>query len=195
MSSMAAEACSPMQSNDDASKRDAELLRSLRRRDLAALDALLAAHGARLSRLAYLLVGDRHSAADIVQETLIAAWDSARRTDERTRLRSWLSGILLNRCRKHRRSAGRRRRRESEAVQRRAAEMSAGAAADSEDLAAMQRALLQLDDDLREVLVLRYFQQLGVREAADAIGVPEGTVKSRSHAAIAAMRALMQVKP
>ena len=58
----------------------------------------------------------------------------------------------------------------------------------------MQRALLRLDDHWREVLVLRYFQQLSVRETAEALGLAEGTVKSRCHSAIQAMRELMQVK-
>ena len=48
----------------------------------------------------------------------------------------------------------------------------------------LQEALDQLPDSLRDVLQLVYFQDLKYREAADSLGIPVGTVKSRVHAAI-----------
>lgn len=51
--------------------------------------------------------------------------------------------------------------------------------------------LARLDPDLREALVLRYFADLTVPQLAQVTGVPEGTVKSRLHRAITAMRDLL----
>jgi RNA polymerase sigma-70 factor (ECF subfamily) len=53
---------------------------------------------------------------------------------------------------------------------------------------ALERRLATLPDRLREVLVLRYYHDLSEREIAAIAGVPQGTVKSRLHAAIRALR-------
>ena len=56
---------------------------------------------------------------------------------------------------------------------------------------AVAAGLARLEPDLREALVLRYFADLTVPQIAEATGIPEGTVKSRLHRAIAVMRDLL----
>jgi len=56
---------------------------------------------------------------------------------------------------------------------------------------AVAAGLARLDPDLRAVLVLRFYADLSVPEIAAQLGVPEGTVKSRLHRAVSAMRALL----
>lgn len=170
-----------------------DLLRRLRRRDRSALEDLCRQYGSALTRAAYLYLGDSDAAADATQETLIAAWDGAGRTGEETRPRSWLFGILFNTCRKHRRTARRRRRREERAVSRRRAAENPGSRAGEEDrLTALQTALARLDGGHRAVVVLRYEQEMSVAETAAALGIPEGTVKSRTHTALARLKTLME---
>jgi RNA polymerase sigma-70 factor (ECF subfamily) len=53
----------------------------------------------------------------------------------------------------------------------------------------MQRRLAALPDRLREVIVLRYYHDLAEPEIAETLSIPRGTVKSRLHAAVAALRA------
>jgi RNA polymerase sigma-70 factor (ECF subfamily) len=53
---------------------------------------------------------------------------------------------------------------------------------------AVERGLAQLDEDHQQVLRLRYFAELTVPEISEALGVPEGTVKSRLHRATGQMR-------
>lgn len=169
------------------------LLARLRAREAAALDRLALDYGAALSRAAYLLLGDAHSAADLAQETLIAAWDGARRTGQGTQLRPWLFGILFNLGRKHLRSLSRRRRRE-ETVALRAA--NAGEQPeDDQRLERLQVALAALDEDERQLIVLRFEQDFSVAQAAQALGIPEGTVKSRTHAAVEKLRRTMNQSP
>jgi RNA polymerase sigma-70 factor (ECF subfamily) len=55
----------------------------------------------------------------------------------------------------------------------------------------MEELLSALPDRLREVLVLRYHHQLSEKEIARVAGIPRGTVKSRLHAALRALRAAM----
>lgn len=53
---------------------------------------------------------------------------------------------------------------------------------------AVARGLDELPDALRQVLVLRFYADLPVRGIADELGIPEGTVKSRLHSAVRALR-------
>lgn len=55
----------------------------------------------------------------------------------------------------------------------------------------MQRRLAELPDPQREILVLRYYQDLSEREIAEVLGIPRGTVKSRMHTAVRALRAVV----
>jgi DNA-directed RNA polymerase specialized sigma24 family protein len=56
----------------------------------------------------------------------------------------------------------------------------------------LERQLERLPERLREVLVLRYYQDLGEAEIAEILDIPRGTVKSRLHAAVRAARALLE---
>ncbi len=180
---------------DDAASAVDVLLR-LRRGDRAALADLAETYGRGLVRAAYLFTGDAHIAEDAAQESLIAAWDGARRTDEGTTLRSWLYGILFNQCRKRMRSLGRLRKREEKfASDRREASVpppGVDASPDPEVGQRLRRALDGLDDIHRMVVILRYERGLGVAETARALSIPEGTVKSRTHAAAEILRAAMK---
>lgn len=56
----------------------------------------------------------------------------------------------------------------------------------------VRRALARLDADLRAVVVLRYYADLGVADIAQLLDVPDGTVKSRLHRAVLALRPALQ---
>ncbi len=162
----------------------------LRRREPAALEALVRQYGPALRRAAYLYLGRADAAEDVTQETFIAAWDQAPRAADDTQVRPWLFGILLNRCRKYRRSVWRRWRREKAAAEQRG---KAGAAnSPDERLEVVRVAMTRLTDDLRAVVILRFEREMSVVETAAALGVPEGTIKSRAHAAMKQLREYMR---
>ncbi len=168
---------------------DASLLADLRRRDRRALASVADRFGPTLTRVAYLHLGDAHAAEDAAQDALLAAWDAARRTSETTVLRPWLLGILLNVCRKHHRTMTRRRRREQVAH-----DLNAGCRPDASLTPQLDRreqlalALRELDEPMRAVVILRFAQDMSVAETAQALGLLEGTVKSRCHTALRRMR-------
>jgi RNA polymerase sigma-70 factor (ECF subfamily) len=177
----------------------AGLLAGLRRKDKAAFAMVIEQYSPMLTKAAWLYLGSPHDAEDAVQETFLAAWDAAARTRDSTSLSHWLWSILMNRCRKHIRSAQRRRRRETAAFRQHAAGTGpegAGAGPEAADaagrLGAVQDALAALCPDHRETVILRYFRGLGVEEAGAAMGVPAGTVKSRCHAALAQLRSRLE---
>jgi RNA polymerase sigma-70 factor (ECF subfamily) len=59
---------------------------------------------------------------------------------------------------------------------------------------AVRAALEQLDADHRTVIALRFEQACSVAETAEALGIPEGTVKSRTHAAIRRLRKILELE-
>jgi len=86
---------------------DSELVVALKRRDPAAIAALIETHGQRLLRSATLLCGNEHTAQDLVQDTLVAAWRSGDRFRGHSGLYTWLHSILLNLTRHHHRAGQR----------------------------------------------------------------------------------------
>jgi len=170
---------------------DEELLERLRLRDRDALGDLAERYGRALTRAGYLYLGDVHAAEDVAQETLIATWDGTKRAREGTQLRAWIFGMLFNQARKYRRSLWRRIRRERAAAWRTRSN-DAGEAERQERVEILRKAMGQLDEALRAVIIMRYEQGLSVAETAQALGLPEGTVKSRTHAAREQLRKHME---
>jgi RNA polymerase sigma-70 factor (ECF subfamily) len=177
--------------NSDAGKEDLDLLQGLRRRDKEALGLVSERYGAFLMRTSYLFLGDRDAADDVVQETLIAVWDSVGRMPSDLKLRSWLFGILLNKCRMYRRSFWRRLKLERRVGKPHRIEDRRDGN-ESDRLESLRLALQQLDENLRTVLILRYEHGFDIAETAAALGLPEGTVKSRTHLAIEKMKRWME---
>jgi RNA polymerase sigma-70 factor (sigma-E family) len=136
--------------------------------------------GTPLHQSAYLLCGDWHLADDVVQDTLIKAYQHWKRVQHADNPESYVRRILINEVR------GRWRRRErSMPVAEFASEP---VVADPSDAVARRdgllRALLTLPLRQRATVVLRYLEGMSERETAATLGCSEGTVKSQSSRAL-----------
>src|SRR5881409_4321465 len=95
---------------------DAELMVRAVAGDAGAFTDLVARHHAACLRFAAHLLGDRIEAEDVVQETLLRAYRSLSRYQERQQFRPWLFRILVNRCRTAVRRKGVQRLRTADAM-------------------------------------------------------------------------------
>jgi RNA polymerase sigma-70 factor, ECF subfamily len=164
---------------------DLELVLRAQSGDHAAFSALAAGALARLYRTARLILRDDDLASDAVQEALLAAWLDIRGIRQPDRFDAWLDRILIRSCY---REAGRRRGR---AVRLDIDALEIGAAggqASVDDRDQLDRAFRQLTPEHRAVLVVHHYLGLRDAAAADLLGVPPGTFKSRLNRATAALR-------
>lgn len=140
-------------------------------------NALVDEHSSALFRIAYRMMGDRHEAEDMVQETFRSAWKSREAYCEGIGDRAWLASIL------RRRIVDRWRRKAPPPTLAGDQPMDVGVPA-ADPLAAdytdeMQFALSQLPPELKETLLLVVVGELTHQEVADLLNVPLGTVLSR----------------
>ena len=158
--------------------------------DEAVLRAVYDEHGQAVMTYAARLLQDRDGAADITQETFLRAWrDAEILTQGSGYVRGWLLTVARNLVYDRFRAAQARVREVSDAT---IVSGSAGAAPDHADrvaaAVAVHSALGGLSDVHRQVLHQVYWRQHSVAEAAADIGISAGTVKSRTHYALAALR-------
>jgi len=147
----------------------------------AAVTALYEAHALGLVRLAYVMLGDRAGAEDVVQEAfggLYRRWDQL---TDKGRALQYVRSSVLNGCR----SALRRpRHADVDGVPQPAAASAEAAALTSEERREVMRALRRLPDRQREVLVLRFYLDEPEAEIARVMGISQSTVRSTAHRAL-----------
>ncbi len=152
--------------------------------------SLYAAHGRSLLAHATRLTGDRTAAEDVVQETFVRAWKHADHLGPGTgSVRGWLLTVARNIVTDRARARAIRPAEVAEVDDRTSVE---GDHSESVvNTVVVMQALVQLSPKHREVLVELYYRGHSVTEAAKELGVPPGTVKSRSYHALRALRAVM----
>ena len=146
--------------------------------------------GARVYRLCLALLADDARARDATQEALMRAWSRRHRRRRGVSWWTWAAGFAVRICRETRRKpppvalpVGL-----DLALASDTGELSEG---DTERLTVVHRAIAELPDRQREVLVLRMLLGQSTAETASTLGCPEGTVKSNLHKAVGSLRVMV----
>lgn len=184
---------SSVQRSEDAD--EAAVVARCQRGDSAAFRQLYDIHASSLFKIALLMTGSREDAEDALQDAFVNAWKAIGSYREGTEFRAWLVTILLNRVRSWRRRIARRTARvRLVPLDKPGPEPSyEDPARDPVESVQLLSALQKLGTRPRSIVVLRFYSGLSVPEIANAVGCPEGTVKSDLHRSLKTMRAHMDV--
>jgi RNA polymerase sigma-70 factor (ECF subfamily) len=173
-------------------EEDSGLVSRAKRGDAAAYEEIVQQYQQVAFRTAYLITRSSAEAEDAAQEGFIKAFRAIDRFRPGAALRPWLLRIVANEARNRVRSSGRRQKLELQLTEG----FRPGDAAPSPEAAAVaaeeRRRLLDLVNTLSEedrlVISSRFFLELSGEETAAALGIPEGTVKSRLSRALDRLR-------
>jgi RNA polymerase sigma-70 factor (ECF subfamily) len=186
---------------DDSS--DSELILRVRKGDGSAYRPLVERYQQRIHAMVYGMVRDAEEARDITQNAFIKAYQNLASFRIESSFYTWLYRIAMNLAIDHTRK---NRRRKTTGFDEAVASRDEDGTildlhqSDSPQKALQRkelhdrifRALDELSEDQREVILLREVEGLSYKEIADAMGIPEGTVMSRLFYARKRMQALLQ---
>ncbi len=140
----------------------------------------------RIFALAYGMLGREEDARDATQETFLAAFRNLRGFRGEAKVSSWLHRIAVNQCLTRQRRAKVRNEAALDEEEDGAAQFAvpleqspANVVEERQRTAAVRRALGGLPVELRQIVVMKEFEELTFREIADALDLPLSTVKSR----------------
>ena len=158
--------------------------------DRDAYEQLARGAARRLFLVASRVLRDPDEAEDAVQRTLVAMWQDLPRLRDPDRFEAWTYRMVIHQCR----NSGRRERRIGVQVVDLSVDLRSGRDHESDVALSDQlgRAFESLSTDHRTVVVLRHLVGLPVGDIADIVGIPPGTVASRLHHAMRAMRASIE---
>jgi RNA polymerase sigma-70 factor, ECF subfamily len=172
-----------------------ELISSAQNGDTQAFEQLVRIHQGIALRVAFLVLRNPSEAEDVTQEAFIKAYRSLDRFRAEAPFRPWLLRIVRNQALNRMRSTRRRDRLAFQA----ASDPVSGEAASSPETVVLnedeRRRLLAVIDDLperyRSVIVHRYLLDMSEAETSMILGIPAGTVKSRTSRAFERLRILL----
>jgi RNA polymerase sigma-70 factor (ECF subfamily) len=169
---------------------DSDLVARARAGDNACFGALVGRYQPAALRLAAAISGSVDDAADIAQEAFVKAHRSLPKLADPAMVRSWMLRIVANEAKNELRGRDRRRRRDDRfgAWALAALPDPEASALSSDEARNLAQALGRIGTRDRQVLAYRYFAGLSEVETAAAVGVPIGTVKSRTARALTRLR-------
>jgi RNA polymerase sigma-70 factor, ECF subfamily len=161
--------------------------------EAAMMRVLYDEHAGALWRYAMRLTGDAARAEDVVQETLLRAWRHPEVTADPDRpARAWLYTVARNLVIDERRSARFRNELGTPDVEQAADRAGPDEVDSALDRLLISTALSELSEDHRAVVKRAYYQGMSTAQIATELQIAEGTVKSRLHYAVRALRLNLQ---
>lgn len=153
-----------------------------------AFTQLVQRHQTSLRRMCYAMLRDEELAKDAVQETFVKAYRAMDAWRGDCSEKTWLMKIAVNTCRDIRRGAWFRRIDSRVALEN----LPQPTVQLTDDHVELTLAIMRLPQKLREVTLLYYYQDMTMREVADALGISPPTVSKRLDRAHGKLRTLLE---
>jgi RNA polymerase sigma-70 factor (ECF subfamily) len=163
--------------------------------DHDAFSELVRASSDRLYAVATLILRDQDRAQDAVQEALVSAWRDIRALRDPDAWEGWLYRLTVRACYRQARKERRRTSVEIHVIPHDEPDRAADFSLSHADRDRMEREIGRLTLDQRAVMVLHFYADLTLERAAEILDVPVGTVKSRLHYGLRALRESMRAEP
>lgn len=166
------------------------MVMACQRGDRKALDTLVRQLEKPVYNAAYRMLGNPDEAADVTQATFVKVFENIQRFDPSRRLFSWTYRVALNE------SIDQLKRRKRTQTLTETPQSVSGMPQDNVQSSQLhdkvQATLMELNEDQRAVIALRYFSECSYRDIAEVLRLPEKTVKSRLYEARRQMRDKLQ---
>ena len=174
-----------------------QVIESCKAGDERAFAEIVLTYQKKVFNMAYRMLSNKEEAKDLAQEVFLSVYESIKDLREEVKFEPWLTQITLNHCRNRWKYLKRRKYFSSdsldEPVETEDGDMTRQICDPSDDPETLvekkmiqqwiQRGLLELKEEQRELIVLRDLQGLSYEEIGKLFSLPEGTVKSRLHRA------------
>ena len=161
--------------------------------DMEAFEVLVERHQRKMLNIAYRMMGDYDEACDVTQEAFLSAYRNMKKFKAEAKFSTWLYRIVINYSKNRLKQLRNIAKREGVSIndsgeikiegalcQSSANDTNPGAQMEKREREAqVQKCITSLDEEYREVLVLRDIQGLSYEEIKDILKIPDGTVKSR----------------
>ena len=187
-----------VQRRSDRSVADQEAIERILAGDTEAFTEVVERYKDRLFHVLLRILGDHHTAEDVLQEAFVKAFRALERFQRESQLYTWLYRIAVNAALSQRRKGRGRapvlsldQAKEADAPMQDPPDPGRGVPEEVEANEAAERVRREIDgleDDHRVILVLKDLEGMPYEDIAEVLGCPKGTVKSRLHRARMALR-------
>ena len=172
---------------------DAQRVSLCKNGDVDAFEVLVKKHQKRMLNIAYRMIGSYEDACEVVQDAFVSAFKGIKNFEERAKFSTWLYTIVINFCRNRLKQLEIKSHREDSSlddpVLTNDSQITVEPVSDEPSILEklekrdvqqkVQECIHALDNESREVIVLRDIQGFSYNEISDMLKIPEGTVKSR----------------
>ena len=172
-------AAAPTQARDTSDTSDAALIRSIAAGNKDAMRILFTRHRVRIYRFVLRFVADGSTAEDLVSEVFLDVWRQARDFRGRSQVGTWLLAIARNKALSTLRRPPTQALDDDAAVIEEPANNPELTMQNRQRSEIVRKCVTKLSPAHREIIDLVYYHEKSINEAADIIGVPQNTVKTR----------------
>lgn len=162
---------------------EADLIRAAKRGDAGAFEALMGAYERRVYCLCLRMMGNKHDGEDAAQEAMLRIWQKIGQCRDEDAFATWVYRVTANACtdalRRRRPQASLEAMREDGFEPVDGGETPQTAVERREERRALERAVADVPAQMRTVFLMRDVHGMSVEETARALGISQGTVKSR----------------